>query len=826
MDTAPKILIADDDPHIQRFVARQLHEAGYATVAVGDGQAALDALAKQEFPIVMLDLEMPVLNGFEVLDALQQNGVAPTAIVLTGMGDVSRAVRALKLGAFDFLEKPCNPQLLAKAVQRALNHRKAQDHSRQMEAIAERWQITFDASPDILIVTDMTGCIVRCNQAAAAVLDTQPGTLVGRNAHEVFCEGGHSSEKCPLAGENASEALLPREYKLRNRWYEVSSEPLRGKDGAIRERMTVARDVTLRRQAERESKSLLRAATAAFESHSFVEAARAIFDACCEATGAKSGYIALLNKDGTENEVLFLEAGGEPCAVDPSLPMPVRGLRAEAYTKAEVVLDNDFMHGPYVQYMPPGHIPLHNVLFAPLNINGNAVGVMGLANKDGDFTQNDAQLAHAFGEMAATVLARTRSEEALRASEEKFRQIVDNIGLGVALVGPAMRIHEMNRQMREWFPDAESTGHPLCDGSINSSPALEPCAAYPTMAALQDGRVHEATASTSQSGESRHYRVVASPIHAGDGTVSAVIEVVEDITERLRLERELNQAQKLEAVGRLAAGIAHEINTPTQYVGDNIEFLQIAYESILEVLTACGKILDVAQTDSISQTALDEARERTEAANLDYLTDQIPKAITQSLEGISRISSIVQAMKEFSHPGTSEKTSVNLNQSIMSTVTVSRNEWKYVAELETDLDESLPLVPCLPGEFNQVILNLIVNAAHAIGDVVGDGASGKGKITISTRQEGPWAVIRVSDTGTGIPDDIRQRIFDPFFTTKGVGRGTGQGLAIARSVVVDKHRGTLSVESDVGKGTTFVIRLPIAPPEPSDSTDDKLGESA
>jgi len=193
---------------------------------------------------------------------------------------------------------------------------------------------------------------------------------------------------------------------------------------------------------------------------------------------------------------------------------------------------------------------------------------------------------------------------------------------------------------------------------------------------------------------------------------------------------------------------------------------------------------------------------------LAYLQEEIPQAIDQSLEGLERIAKIVRSMKEFSHPGMDEKTPIDINQAIETTINVSRNEWKYHADIETDLDPGLPNVSCLPGEINQVLLNLIVNAAHAIVNVVGESGD-KGLIRISTRLDGAWAEIRVSDTGTGIPEEIKQRIFDPFFTTKMVGKGTGQGLAIAYSVVVDKHGGVIDLESEEGKGTTFIISLPL-----------------
>jgi len=304
------------------------------------------------------------------------------------------------------------------------------------------------------------------------------------------------------------------------------------------------------------------------------------------------------------------------------------------------------------------------------------------------------------------------------------------------------------------------------------------------------------------------FRIIASPIHDTEGRVTAAIASYGDITEKLRIARELNQAQKLEAVGRLAAGIAHEINTPTQYVGDNLAFLQNAHEGIVNLMGMLQRMLALQDGGIPTPEQLSVARDAIADANLEYLAAEIPRAIAQSMEGVERVSSIVQAMKEFSHPGTVEKTLADINHCIESTVTVSRNEWKYVADLETDLDAGLPRISCLPGDLNQVFLNLIVNAAHAIASVVASSGE-KGKITIRSRKDGDWIEIRIADTGTGIAEDVRERVFDPFFTTKEVGRGTGQGLAIARSVVVDKHGGTLTFESECGAGTTFFIRLPI-----------------
>lgn len=294
-----------------------------------------------------------------------------------------------------------------------------------------------------------------------------------------------------------------------------------------------------------------------------------------------------------------------------------------------------------------------------------------------------------------------------------------------------------------------------------------------------------------------------------DGSTLAGYDgLFEDITERRLLREQLLQAQKLESVGQLAAGIAHEINTPVQYIGDNVRFLRDTFDDLVKVNRSYERLLEAAREQAVSVEILSEVERTIKQAEVDYLFAEIPKAIAEALEGVSRVAGIIGAMKEFSHPGRGQKVPLDLHRAIESTVAVTRNEWKYVADLEVHLDPRLKLVSCLPGEFNQVILNLIINAAHSIADVRAAGGSERGIISIDARNVEGGVEIRVKDTGTGIPEGIRSRIFDPFFTTKEIGRGTGQGLAIARSVVVDKHQGSIEVETEVGRGTTFIIRLP------------------
>ncbi|MCX5908584.1 MAG: ATP-binding protein, partial [Deltaproteobacteria bacterium] len=304
--------------------------------------------------------------------------------------------------------------------------------------------------------------------------------------------------------------------------------------------------------------------------------------------------------------------------------------------------------------------------------------------------------------------------------------------------------------------------------------------------------------------------VSSSPIRNEKGEIVQVVHLERNITEKRNLESQLSQAQKLEAIGQLAAGIAHEINTPTQYIGDNTKFFQDSFKDVSLLLDQYGSLLRALKESHPPDALIREVEATAGKIDLPYLSREIPRAIEQTLEGVNRVANIVRAMKEFSHPGTKEKTPIQINRAIENALTVSHNEWKYVAEVVTDLDPSLPPVPCLPQEFNQAILNIIINAAHAIADALGQPPSDKGTITISTRRAGDWAEIRIRDTGTGIPAEIQSKVFEPFFTTKKVGKGTGQGLAIAYAFIVKKQGGTIHFETEVGKGTTFIIRLPLS----------------
>jgi len=288
-----------------------------------------------------------------------------------------------------------------------------------------------------------------------------------------------------------------------------------------------------------------------------------------------------------------------------------------------------------------------------------------------------------------------------------------------------------------------------------------------------------------------------------------ITAVVRDVTERKLRDNQRAHVQKLESIGQLAAGIAHEINTPIQYISDNLQFIRTAFNALEGALAGARRAGAVASHQPSDVTEIGCGRNQIENSDLEFFAEETPQAIDQAIEGARRVAEIVRALREFSHPGGEDAAPVDLNHMLENAVLVSRNKWKYAAELKTDLDPALPLVRCLAGELNQVFLNLIVNSADAITSALQQDPDRKGEISVASRRDGAMAEVRVRDNGTGIPKEVEPRVFDPFFTTKGVGSGTGQGLSIAYNIVARKHNGTITFETEPGAGTTFVVRLPI-----------------
>ena len=412
-------------------------------------------------------------------------------------------------------------------------------------------------------------------------------------------------------------------------------------------------------------------------------------------------------------------------------------------------------------------------------------------------SSEDRIRAHA--QQAAKLLAenqiRLKTEEALRASRRRLVAITDSVAYSILVINPAGQFVFANKAAHRMLGAAELEGLPVDDllqfeqeGETVPFSRSSLSNATAKRVAVQD---HDAVFRLVGKRTSIPVSYSCTPLTETSWRGNVVMSF-RDITDIKQAQSEALQASRLASVGQLAAGIAHEINTPIQYIGNNLSFIGDSVRQLLDIL-------------SVSKKSEEDGK-------LAFLAEELPAAISESLDGVAQISRIVLSMKEFSHPGSAIKTMVDLNHALDTTLTVSANVWKHVAMVRKHYDPVLPMVPCLAGEMNQVFLNLIVNAAQAI---EGADKAKPGVITISTAKMDDHAEIRIEDSGPGIPDAIRNKIFDPFFTTKEVGKGTGQGLAICQDVVIAKHGGKLEIGGEEGAGAVFIIRLPLDQPQAS-----------
>jgi PAS domain S-box-containing protein len=465
-------------------------------------------------------------------------------------------------------------------------------------------------------------------------------------------------------------------------------------------------------------------------------------------------------------------------------------------------------------------VPLSNRLLADLRTIGRTLGQQ--STRAGDGASTDALLIVAAAAagllLLVTLLVIADRRRVLHAGErrelehnqERWRTLFAHLQEILILVDGEGTITYTSPSVERWlgYGAAELEGCPLAsiehpDDAEQVAKSLEPAGPHQFASVTHRVRAKDASWHTLESS------VVCL---RDDPAVAAILVAARDVTEHVALEQERERleldrrvSQRLEAVGQLSAGIAHEINTPLQFVGDSISFLKDAVEEVL-ILTGLYRESLYLDTPIPVAERRQTMREAEEAADIEYLCERIPVAFDRTVDGISRVRSIVQAMKRFSHASSTDIAPADINDAVETTLAVCRNEYKYVAEMSLDLGE-IPAVECNISEINQVFLNLIINAAQAIGEKVG--SSGQiGEIKISTRVDGGDAVIEIADDGPGIPPELQDRIYEPFFTTKEVGKGTGQGLALARTTI-ERHSGSLKCSTAVGAGTTFTIRLPI-----------------
>ncbi len=784
-----RVLVAEDNETDRLILSQILRADGYEVVLAENGKEAVQAFQLHEPDLVLMDVNMPIMDGYEAVRRIRNitAGRMLPIVFVTASTDEGELLACLDAGGDDFFKKPYSRAMLRGKIRvfrrMQMLYDKQRDQALALDAAHQKIHTIFATIPSLIVAVDRDGRITDWNRAAEQCSGIRGQDALGRH----IAECGISWDRKTFVP--ALEAALrdDRSNRLPETRYTrpdgsdgilgITLHPLTARSG---ERVTgyllMGADITERKRADtalRESEERFRQMAASIEEVFWMTSPDK-----SEMLYVSPGYEAIWGrscKDLYEQPRSWLDA---------IHPDDREGISNSALTdQATGHYDHE-----YRIVRPDGSVRwIHDRAFPVKDASGRVCRISGIA---------------------ADVTDEKLSQEALRASEERFRNYFELGVIGMAITSPTKEILEVNDETckilgyerselleKSW----EEMTHPddVAASSANFDRVLAgEIDGYKVDKRFirKDGRVVFTT-------------ITVKCVRRDDGSVDHFLALYEDISERKALETQLLHAQKLEAIGQLAAGIAHEINTPSQYVGDNLRFLKESFDDVQQVLDTYAKLMTAARTGSILPELLEEVDSAVDDADLEYLSEDIPSAIEQSLDGTGRISEIVTAMKRMSHPGSANMEAADLNEALRNGITVARNEWKYVAEVVTDFDDALPPVPCYLADLNQVFLNLIVNAAHTIEDVVGTDSDRKGTITLSTRTAANAVEIRIADTGTGIPEEHRANIFDPFYTTKEVGRGTGQGLSVAHAIVTQKHGGEITFETAEGAGTTFIIRL-------------------
>ena len=707
---------------------------------------------------------------------------------------------------------------------------------KRAEATLRCYKLAVESSTDSIVIIAPDYTYVLANENYLRYHQLRRDEVLGHSVEKVVGEEIFQTAlpylKRAFAGEQPRYEITYPYPGMGERTLTVSYSPLRDNGNGIIGVVAVLRDITERKHAEtqlrtalidtrrreNEMRWLLSASQSILASHTFEVAARQIFDAACEVTGAVSGYVALLSEDGAENELVFLEAGGLPCDVDPELPMPIRGLRSEAYHKGEVVYDNDFMSSEWMKFMPGGHVELRNVLFAPLTIDNRVVGVIGLANKPTDFTEDDAKIACAFGDLAAIALDSVRKESALRESERRFRLIAEHAQDLIYRI----RLHP-DRQFEYVSPSATKiTGYTpeehYADPNLGSKlvhpedrPKLQQTGQAPSDAPLvlrwvrKDGRViwmeQQNTPIYDDEGRMVALEGIARDITARKEMAQQLQKYAESLEEQVAEKvRELEKAQikmvqtaKLASLGEMATGVAHELNQPLTSMLFDADYLR-----------------------SWAQQAQQAQREDEDQCPVDF--GEIYQIGEDFISDIDRCRRITDYLRSFRRLTRGEPVRFDLNQAIEGSLTLARARLiQHGVEFQSDLTPNRPSIYAHPGQIEHVFLNLIHNAERALAEMARRIQAGEvhrpdyqKRLTIATRlgDEGEYVIAAVHDNGCGIPPEAQAELFQPFFTTKAFGEGTGLGLTISHSIV-QEFNGEIAVESTKNVGTTFIVRFPI-----------------
>jgi len=696
-------------------------------------------------------------------------------IILADNNNEELALRSLQAGAQDFLVfNQTSATRLRQAIKFSIERKLAHSPIRESE---ERYRSMFKNARDVVYITNCDGKFVDINRTALQLFGYTRPEMIRMNIKNLFTnqDNYHNLEQVIAKKGAIKDYEVKLVRKDGTKMYCLLNLAARyAKDNSLLEYHGIIRDITHRRTLEETWRHYEFIVNNSKEFMTLMNrdyVYEAVNESYCRAHGKSRDGIVGKTVGQVWGEGVYLER------IKETLDQCFAG--EEVYFQGWLgfaALGERYMHVTYYPYHNADGLVTHIVV------------------------------------VSRDVTAQKQAEAALNEASARNEQLLASIPSILITVNSDDEITHLNKPAETVLGVSakDVVGKPLLDCGI-------PWDWFELLPLIKEGRQGMKSTSlndvkyTRLDGKECFLNITVNPFVGESNKQAGILIIGRDFTKRKILESQLSQAQKLESIEQLSAGVAHEINTPTQYVGDNIRFLQEAFTDMSDLLGHYDDLLAAAKANKVKPELITQIEEAQDDADVEFLVEEIPAAIEQSLEGVERVSGIVRAMKEFSHPGVEQKTAIDINKAIESTITVARNEWKYVAEMKTEFDTSLPPVPCLPSEFNQAILNMIINATHAIDDIPGDGNGTKGTITVQTRRDDTWVEISIADTGTGIPEAARSKIFDHFFTTKEVGKGTGQGLSIAHGVIVDKHGGTINFESETNKGTTFFIRLPLDP---------------
>ena len=793
-----RVLHVEDEFEISELASNLLSKselASFSLVWADTLDAAVFQLEQGEpgnFDAMLLDLHLPDGGGLETISKMHQQAPKIPIVVLTGETDRELVKGALAAGADDFLIKnEMSTDLLSRSLLYTIERRKSREaleqnrlnlaqkvaqRTAQLEQARTLWEKTFDAVPDLISVLDKDHRIIRCNRAMARYLGLNPAEVLGQHCHQLMHGTPGPHPACPTQKTlvDGKEHILHLTDGEMTGDFLISTTPLFQEDGEISAVVHVARNVTELKRLEK------------------------------EATGQLNFLKIIL--DTIPNPVYFKDKSGKYTGCNQAFE-DTFGIRKENLL-GKTVLDLVSV-APAQEYRR-----MDDSLWESPGVQVYESSIVNANGEKRDVTFYKATYDAGDGKpsgMVGVILDITEARQAsklLQQSEKRHRLLVEALNEGLTQVDSQGKLTFVNDRFKEMtgYSREELLGQ-------NVSVLLDE----------DNQKVLEQQLAKRRAGIKDSYELVwcrkdggrvpslvsATPVMDENGGFAGSVGLVTDVSIIKKLEQQLNQAQKLEAIGQLAAGIAHEINTPTQFVSGNMRFLKDAFDDLSSFISTYEEMANEFKDNESYAAHIAKMRDLAEEIDLDFLLEDIPKALKANLDGLDRIAKIVLSMKQFAHPGGSMKEPNDINMAIENTVTVARNEWKYVADVKLGLSDDLPPVPCVLGEINQVVLNLIVNAAQAIADVVEEGVDEKGEIAITTRMLDGEAEITVADTGPGVPEALRGKVFDPFFTTKQPGKGTGQGLAIAYRCIVESHGGSLSVANKPEGGAVFTIRLPL-----------------